>query len=130
MSSILKALKRLEEQKAVRRDVDHDMEWVGVNGAGRAGGKRRWPTMAALTAVALVSVVSTYWLTDRGGDRRQPASPAVEGTIPPGAAPLDAPVSPPSQDVPRETVLRPPAPSGRRPVVVSPAPSREAAAIP
>lgn len=129
MSSILKALKRLEEQKAVRRDVDHDMEWIGDHGTGRPGEKRRWPTMAALAAVAVVSVVSTYWLTERGGDRREPSPPAAVDSIPPAVEPLPAPLSPRSRELPRQEVQQPSAPSVRKPVAVSPAPPREAPSL-
>jgi general secretion pathway protein B len=66
MSSILKALKRLEQQKAVRRDADHDVAWIVHYGGSQPDEKRRWPLAAALVAVASVSVVSTYWLM-RGG---------------------------------------------------------------
>ncbi len=129
MSSILKALKRLEEQKAVRRDLAHDMEWVG-GGPGLPVEKRRWPTMAALAAVALVSGVSTYWLTERGSGRRQPASPIVEVDGRPDAARLSTPVTPPAPEAPRETVVQPSAPAGPRPAVVSLAPPREVREVP
>lgn len=123
MSSILKALKRLEEQKAVRRDPDHDMEWVGPAGTGRPVGRRRWPIPLALAAVALVSIASTYWLTGRGGDRLSPATPAVERTAPPESGPSSSPVAPSVPQVPVETLVRPSAPQAQPPAVTRTEPS-------
>jgi len=130
MSSILKALKRIEEQKTVRRDVSHDMEWVGGDGTGRPEAKRRWPTVAALAAVALVSVVSTYWLTQRAGDRRQTVSPAGQDAMPRPARPFSTPAAPPPGEVPREMLIRPAAPTVPRPSAVAPVSPRETREVP
>lgn len=117
MSSILKALKRLEEQKAVRRDQDHDMEWVGPAGSGRPMDRRRWPIPAALAAVALVSVASTYWLTGRGVAPPPTATPTVERTAPPDSRPSSSPAAPSVSQVPVETMVQPSAPPVQRPAV-------------
>ncbi len=60
MSSILKALKRLEQQKMVRKDVDHDMTWI-VRGEDYRPEKKRWPIFVSLVAVAVLAALSTYW---------------------------------------------------------------------
>jgi cytoskeletal protein RodZ len=61
MSSILKALKRLEQQKMVRKGVDHDIAWIVRGEDYRPEKKRQWPMFVSLVAVAILAVLSTYW---------------------------------------------------------------------
>ncbi|RQW84325.1 MAG: hypothetical protein EHM79_14160 [Geobacter sp.] len=61
MSSILKALKRLEQQKMVRKGADHDIAWVVRGEDCRPEKKRQWPMFVSLVAVAVLAVLSTYW---------------------------------------------------------------------
>lgn len=61
MSSILKALKRLEQQKMVHKAADHDIAWIVRGEEFRPEKKRQWPMFVSLVAVALLAVLSTYW---------------------------------------------------------------------
>jgi len=61
MSSILKALKRIEQQKMVRKSADHDIAWIVRGEDFRPEKKRQWPMFVSLVAVALLAVLSTYW---------------------------------------------------------------------
>lgn len=60
MSSILKALKRLEQSKTLRRECDHDMTWFIRGDLNEPVPRRRWPLILALVSVAAIAVVATY----------------------------------------------------------------------
>jgi general secretion pathway protein B len=60
MSSILKALKKLEQSKSVRRGSDHDMTWFIRGDTGESVPRRRWPLFLALLGVAAAAAVATY----------------------------------------------------------------------
>lgn len=127
MSSILKALKRLEQQKAVRRDLDHDMAWIAGDAGARPEQMRRWPTVAALVAVAGVSMLFTYWFTGGGNGRPHPANDGEarrKTEVPPFQSPF------PSTPVPQVKVEQPSAPPKPRPAAVSPAPGKPSSALP
>jgi len=124
MSSILKALKRLEQQKAVRRDLDHDMAWIGSDAGSPAREKRRWPIVAALVAVAGVSVLSTYWFTGGRDSRPLPAPPATEGSPRPGDGSDRDRESTPSNPLTPGPVTPPSTRSRPGPAEVSPVPGK------
>jgi hypothetical protein len=99
MSSILKALKRLEQQKMVRKDADQDISWI-VRGADyRPEKKRQWPMPVSLVAVAVLAALSTYWFM--GGFHGEPRG----GLSRPGEVVRS------SSGIPPVTVLAPPQPS-------------------
>jgi hypothetical protein len=124
MSSILKALKRLEQQKAERRNMDHDMSWIGRDAGSLARKNRRWPIAAALVAVAGVSVLSTYWFTGGWDSRPLPAPPATEGSTRPGVGSRWDLEAPPINPLPPGPATPPSSPSGPGPAEVSPVPGK------
>ncbi|MRR34048.1 hypothetical protein EG829_05000, partial [bacterium] len=124
MSSILKALKRLEQQKAVRRDLDHDMAWIGRDAGFPAREKRHWPIVAALVAVAGVSVLSTYWFTGGRDSSPLPAPPATEGSPRPGDGSYRDRESTPSNPLPPGPVTPPSTRFRPVPAEVSPMPGK------
>jgi len=99
MSSILKALKRLEQQKMVRKDADHDIAWVVRGDDYRPEKKRLWPMLVSLVAVAFLAVLSTYWFMGgfHGAPRDSLSRPGEEARSLSGISPV--------------TVLAPPQPS-------------------
>lgn len=90
MSSILKALKRVEQQKMARKGTDHDIAWIVRGEDYRPEKKRQWPMFVALVAVALVAVLSTYWFMGgfQGATRdslsRPEAEPRTSSGLPAG----------------------------------------------
>jgi len=96
MSSILKALKRLEQQKMVRKGVDHDIAWIVRGEDCRPEKKRQWPIFASLVAVALLAVLSTYWFMGgfRGATRDTLSRPEEELRSSSGIPPVTVPASP------------------------------------
>ena len=80
MSSILKALKKLEQSKALRRESDHDMTWFVRDGA-PGPVRRRYGHMAlALVSVAAAAVFGTYLVMMKfsGPSRRDTAARATD----------------------------------------------------
>lgn len=87
MSSILKALKKLEQSKSVRRECDHDMTWFIRGDTGESLPRRRWPLFLALAGVAAATAVATYGIMTKLSDPLRPvrAGQAMdEGTKRPG----------------------------------------------
>lgn len=83
MSSILKALRKLEEQKAARPQYQLDIS-SGIMREKRPGKERRWIVPAGMAAVALAAALGTYSImalqvkTDdnrRGGSLQTSATP-------------------------------------------------------
>jgi hypothetical protein len=99
MSSILKALKRLEQQKMVHKAADHDIAWIVRGEEFRPEKKRQWPMFISLVAVALLAVLSTYWFMGgfRGAPRDSLSRPGEDARS--------------SSGIPPVTVLAPPQPS-------------------
>ncbi len=99
MSSILKALKRLEQQKMVRKDADHDIAWIVRGEDYHPEKKRQWPMFVSLVAVAVLAALSTYLFM--GGFHAAPRDSL--------SRPLEEPPS--SSEIPSVTALAPPQPS-------------------
>ncbi|MRR57698.1 MAG: hypothetical protein EG824_05745 [Deltaproteobacteria bacterium] len=99
MSSILKALKRLEQQKMAHKAADHDIAWIVRGEEFRPEKKRLWPMFVSLVAVAVLAVLSTYWFM--GGFRGVPRDSLTR---------LGEEARS-SSGIPAETVLTPPQPS-------------------
>lgn len=142
MSSILKALKRIEQQKVVRKGADHDIAWIVRDADFRPEKKRQWTMAASFVTVALVAVLSTYWFM--GGFRDAPrdsqprlgtevgSSPGTRPSgldTPPGSTPDSATVPSAVANRPAEKDLRRPAgeeplkgglPGSEKPPIVSP----------
>ncbi|MEA5115848.1 MAG: hypothetical protein VB050_17660 [Geobacteraceae bacterium] len=121
MSSILKALKKLEQSKAVRRESDHDMTWFVRGEPPEPAARRRyWPMAMALVSVAAAAVFGTYMVMMKfsappGHDAAARATD-VKGTASAVATPRDT----------AAVVAAPPAKA-----VASPAPSEtKTAAVP
>ncbi len=104
MSSILKALKRLEQQKMVRKDANHDIAWIVRGEDYRPEKRRQWPMFVSLVAVALVAVLSTYWFMGGfQGTPRDSLSRPLEEVHPSSAIPpvtVPAPPQPSRPDTP------------------------------
>ena len=122
MSSILKALKKLEEEKSARRSDPVDIAGGIVRSGGLDRRPPRWRAAAAMVGVAAGAVLATYALMGGHGGRREepPAAPAVarppqEPVIPSspprGAAPAPQP-APQPQSPSRQPVAHP-LPPGR-----------------
>jgi general secretion pathway protein B len=121
MSSILKALKRIEQQKMVRKGTDHDIAWIVRGEDFRPEKKRQWPIFVSLMAVALVAVLSTYWFMGgfQGAARDSLSRPEEElrssSSIPPVT--VSAPPQPSRADTPPvstpDTATVPPAVANR-----------------
>jgi general secretion pathway protein B len=134
MSSILKALKKLEQEKA-RRDLPPDLNREIVqSGRGRTAA---WRTPAALAATAAVAVLVTYAVMG-GFSARKTSAPAPQpGTAasPPVTAPAAAPpTATPSVPAPAASPAPPaPAPKAAAAAPATPrpvAPPRIAKAVP
>lgn len=85
MSSILKALQRLEQDRAVRRNGPPDIE-AGLLTPQKPT-KRHWPMLAGMLAIAGTTAIVTYALM--GGfslPRRQAPSSSPRSPLPPTAA--------------------------------------------
>ncbi|GEM_PF-746256 len=112
MSSILKALKKLEQSKSVRRESDHDMTWFIRGDTGESAPRRRWPLLLALLGVAAAAAVATYAVMSKisgplrpvragqvtGEDTKAPGSrqppPERAVTVPRAASPVPEAVKP------------------------------------
>jgi len=90
MSSILKALKRIEQQKMVRKAADHDITWIVRGEEFRPEKKRQWPMFASLVVVAVLAVLSTYWFMGgfRGAPRDSLSHPGEEVSSSSGIPPV------------------------------------------
>ncbi|MHC1696600.1 MAG: general secretion pathway protein GspB [Geobacteraceae bacterium] len=115
MSSILKALKRIEQQKLVRKAANHDIAWIVRGEDFRPEKKRQWLMFVSLVAVALLAVLSTYWFM--GGFHE----PSRDSLTRPGEE------ARPSSGIPPVAVLAPPQPSRTDPPPVS---TPDSAALP
>ncbi|MRR53857.1 MAG: hypothetical protein EG822_05005 [Deltaproteobacteria bacterium] len=111
MSSILKALKRLEQQKMVRKGTDHDIAWIVRGENSRPEKNRQWPIFVSLVAVALLAVLSTYWFMGgfQGANRETLSRPGAELHSAPGIPPVTVPTSaqPSRADSPRVSTPEP-----------------------
>lgn len=96
MSSILKALKRLEQQKMVRKGADHDIAWIVRGEDFRPEKKRQWSIFVSLVAVALLAVLTTYWFMGgfEGANRDTLSRPEEVLRSAPGILPATVPASP------------------------------------
>ena len=90
MSSILKALKKLEEQKAPRPQYELDLS-SGIMRERKAGRHRRWVIPAGMAAVAIAAALTTYAVltlhqTGIGGNQPEVASTIIVPPLPPQPA--------------------------------------------
>ena len=104
MSSILKALKRLEEEKAQR-----DAAVAGISGRIAKSGfvvdrPSPWRIPLAMAAVAAVAVAATYGIMGGFGSRPKPASPPAQSAP---AAPIPTPPASSVSSVPQAQQLVP-----------------------
>lgn len=128
MSSVLKALKRLENERTSRQPDAYRVNQELLNGAAKG---RRWPvTLLVLAAVFGCGAGASWLLTGHfpaatPQKTSAPQPPAVRNTsaetAPPPAAPrppvpvvIEAPPVPPSSPAPSETVPVTPRPAARR----------------
>ena len=102
MSSILDALRKLDEQKAVRRQPQVDVtRGVVRNSAAPTGLRvRPWQLAVALVLVALSSTVITFWAT------RHPVTPPVTPPQPVAATPV-VPTAAPTPVLPQSVAAQP-----------------------
>ena len=107
MSSILKALKRLEQQKMVHKAAEHDLAWIVRGEEFRPEKKRQWSMFVSLVAVAVLAVLSTYWFMGgfRGAPRDSLSRPGEDANSAPGIHPVTvlAPPQPSRSDTPPVT---------------------------
>jgi len=103
MSSILKALQKLEQDKAARQTREPDISGAITRSSQRRKAQPRWLVPTVMLLVAAISILITYAVMGGfGSSRQKPAPPAVadipqerpQAASPPFLAPL-APVSPP-----------------------------------
>jgi hypothetical protein len=109
MSSILKALKKVEEEKAARLSGQVEISRAILSDK-TSGGGRRFPMPAVASALILIILLAgagvTLWRSSpprpsaspRANAPRQPAQPPTEATTPPAASP-SRPASPASAAV-------------------------------
>lgn len=76
MSSILKALKKLEEEKYVRRDGKVDVVKGMLRSTPRQNGMPRWVLPVAIAGSACVAAIMTYLVMGSPSDRLRGADPA------------------------------------------------------
>lgn len=87
MSSILKALKKLEEQKAPRPQYELDLS-SGIMRERRRGRQRRWVIPTGMAAIAVAAAITTYAVMQlqhhptTGEEARLEAAPAALPTPP------------------------------------------------
>jgi general secretion pathway protein B len=121
MSSILKALKKLEEEKAARRDGTIHLASDILKGEIRPGSRRRWLLPALASGALIASVVALLSL--RGGTASSPgqqlpppasAPPVPRDAVPAGQFPGAAQPSAPPTEEP-VTVIIPPQAAPRQP---------------
>ena len=91
MSSILKALQKVEAEKAARRNAAPIAGEIGRIRQ-RRGVKSRWLIPAAMVAVAAVAVFATY--TFMGGLSRQNQAVVAPAAVKAAAAPVQRAVKP------------------------------------
>lgn len=104
MSSILKALKKLEDEKAARSGKAADIAGAILKTGRRKGEKQRWLIPSGMLAVAVIAVLATYAVMGGFSSRRQETTPATER------------ISPQPQPVaPTPIAVAPPRPSGVEP---------------
>lgn len=130
MSSILKALKKVEEEKNARQNAAPLTSDV-VKPRRRSQQSRRWKAPAALAAVAVVAVLSTYGamggfssgkqgkaaiaVVDKAADSS--VSTAVTEQVQPVAFPADGtPAGTPPQSAPGQKTAAAPLPAVRQPL--------------
>jgi cytoskeletal protein RodZ len=123
MSSILDALRKLDEQKSVRRQPQVDVARGVVRGTTPPPGMRvrPWQLGVALMVVALLSTAITFWAT------RQPWKSPVQPPQPPAGAtavPQAAPATPAQASAVPTTQQQPVAsrPSPAKPRTATPTP--------
>ncbi len=90
MSTILKALRRLEQEKA-RTDRPLREQVTGPGGADRGDGRppRRWPILLGGVGAGVVAGLALLWLVVSRGDSAREAAP--EAAAPPAATAAAAP---------------------------------------
>lgn len=102
MSSILKALQKLEQDKAARQTREPDISGAITRSSQRRKTQPRWLVPTVMLLVAAISILVTYAVMGGfGGNRQTPAPPVVadipqerpQGAPQPPQAPL-VPVSP------------------------------------
>ncbi|MBP1751933.1 MAG: hypothetical protein H6Q57_769 [Geobacteraceae bacterium] len=76
MSSILKALKKLEEEKYVRRDGKVDVVKGMLRSTPRHNGKPRWLLPVSIAGSACVAAIVTYLVMGAPSERLRGADPA------------------------------------------------------
>jgi general secretion pathway protein B len=153
MSSILEALKKLEDEKAARQSGAGHIAGKVVKSGRRAKQHPKWMLPAGMAAVAAVAVLATYILmggiSTRSGNpqpapsvQRQPESgltlqrPAPHAAIPSATIPAGskrslppAPATSPAREAPAPAAATR-LPQGEAAVAVKPAPSLQPAAAP
>ena len=111
MSSILEALKKLEEEKAARRRGLGNIAGKVTSAGRRARQKPAWTVPVAMAAIAVFAVLGTYAVMG-GFSSRHGGTAQLASTTPP----LPVPTPPLQAAAPVE------APSAPRPVLPAPAP--------
>jgi general secretion pathway protein B len=112
MSSILKALKKLEEQKAPRPQYELDLS-SGIMRERKAGRHRRWVMPAGMAAVAIAAALATYAVmalhhqADTKENKTKVAS-AIGLSLPPqpATAPPSSPDSPAATSIENTAAVR------------------------
>lgn len=100
MSSILKALKKVEEEKSSPRGANTDIARAVLMGVQRREGKPVWVFAASLAGAALVAAALTYLITERATLPRDGRPPAeVVTKVQPESTRV---VSPPPADLLRD----------------------------
>lgn len=135
MSSILKALQKLEQDKAARQTREPDISGAITRSSQRRKSQPRWLVPTVMLLVATISILVTYAVMGGFGSSRQTPAPPAIADIPqerPQAAsqPLlapQAPVSPPETAAPSRL---PTAHAPRLPRAPSERPGKTGAIIP
>ena len=125
MSSILKALKRLEQEKAKSRDGEIDLSREILHEAALRRKRFSWPWAAAITTIALLFVVVAVLLT-----RGMPAVRTEQTPAPPVEARLPSPPPPVAAEVPAGKISSVPADVPKVGTVLVPKPARVPAPSP
>lgn len=99
MSSILKALKKLEQEKALRREGDIDLSREILHGEVRRKARFSWPWLAAITTILLLATLVALLLP---GGRETTLPPPLE------AAPQPAQSAASPESMPLRPALPPP----------------------
>jgi general secretion pathway protein B len=131
MSSILEALKKLEDEKAARRSGAGNIAGKVVKAGRRPKQRPVWMLPASMAAVAAIATLATYMIMGGFSTRINPVQPAPQAptrqpqqAAPQAAAPVPLPALPPAA-VPKRVL--PPAPSSPvpRPPALTDAPPRQ-----